>query len=71
MLYVTAEFDAAYLAGKFASEQFWVRSIFLPPQIRQDGWTFWQYHHAARRPGIAGPVDLDAFRRTALPNCKV
>ena len=62
ILYVTPDFDAAYLRGHFGAESFWVRSIFLPPGFRQDRWMFWQYHHFGTRPGIGGPVDLNAFR---------
>jgi GH25 family lysozyme M1 (1,4-beta-N-acetylmuramidase) len=36
--------------------------FFLPPSIREPRWLFWQFHHRALRPGIRGPVDLDAFR---------
>lgn len=62
ILYATPEFEAAYLRGHFDAEKFWVRSIFLPPLFRQNSWILWQYHHMGRRQGIAGPVDLNAFR---------
>jgi lysozyme len=62
LLYVTPEFDAAYLRGHFASETFWARSLVLPPQFRSDQWLIWQYHNSGRRAGINGPVDLNAFR---------
>lgn len=62
ILYVTPEFDETYLRGQFETEMFWVRSIFLPPRIRQAHWLFWQYHHYGRKSGIEGPVDLNAFR---------
>lgn len=62
IIYVTAEFDQAYLAGDLAGETFWVRSLFLPPSIREQNWLFWQYHHRGQRPGVNGPVDLNAFR---------
>lgn len=62
ILYVTPEFDTTYLRGRLQDERFWVRSIFVPPYIRQANWVFWQYHHDGRRAGIAGPVDLNAFR---------
>jgi len=62
ILYVTGEFDAAFLRGKLESEAFWVRSLFLPPPFRRSTWLFWQYHHDGRRPGIVGPVDLNVFR---------
>jgi lysozyme len=61
-VYVTREFNQAYLDGHLAAENFWVRSLFLPPAIRRANWLLWQYHHRGRRPGINGPVDLNAFR---------
>jgi lysozyme len=62
LVYVTYEFHRAYLDGFAATERFWVRSLFLPPSIREQSWLFWQFHHRGLRPGIRGPVDLDAFR---------
>jgi lysozyme len=62
VVYVTHEFHQAYLNGCCANESFWVRSLFLPPAIREKSWLFWQFHHRGLRPGIRGPVDLDAFR---------
>jgi lysozyme len=62
VVYVTPEFYQAYLDGYFGTESFWVRSLFLPPSIREHSWLFWQFHHRGLRPGIRGPVDLDAFR---------
>lgn len=62
ILYATREFEAAHLAGAFAGEAFWARSLAFPPGFRRDTWVFWQYHNAGRRPGITGPVDLNAFR---------
>ncbi len=62
VVYVTSEFDRAYLDGYFESESFWVSSLFRPPLFRKQSWLFWQFHHRGRRPGIRGPVDLNAFR---------
>lgn len=62
VLYTDAWFNAVYLQGHFVRETFWTRSIFLPPWFRTSQWLFWQYHHSGRRPGIDGPVDLNAFR---------
>ena len=39
-------------------------SIVVPPWFRTGQWRIWQYHNAGRRPGISGPVDLNAFRGT-------
>jgi lysozyme len=65
VVYVTREFDQAYLNGYFETESFWVRSLFWPPSIRTNHWLFWQFHHRGQRPGISSPVDLDAFRGSA------
>lgn len=62
IVYVTYEFHRAYLHGYNGTERFWVRSLFVPPLIEQQRWLFWQFHHRGVRPGIRGPVDLDAFR---------
>jgi lysozyme len=62
VVYVTREFHQAYLDGYLNTESFWVRSLFLPPSIREQSWLFWQFHHRGLRPGINGSVDLDAFR---------
>jgi len=62
IVYTTREFHDAYLAGHLAGETFWVRSLFWPPTIRGESWLLWQYHHRGSRPGIKGPVDLNAFR---------
>jgi lysozyme len=62
IIYTTAEFNDAYLAGRFERERFWIRSLVFPPRFREAQWVFWQYHNRGRRPGVQGPVDLDAFR---------
>jgi lysozyme len=62
LIYTTSEFDGAYLQGRLANEAFWARSIFWPPQFRTSQWRVWQYHDQGRRPGVNGPVDLNAFR---------
>jgi lysozyme len=64
ILYVTSEFDWAYLRGRFDDETFWTRSIVLPPWCRADRWLIWQYHNCGWRAGVNGPVDLNAFRRS-------
>jgi lysozyme len=62
VIYVTPQFDFAYLEGSFESELFWARSLFVPPLFRRSGWVFWQYHNDGRRNGVNGPVDLNVFR---------
>lgn len=62
IIYTTPAFHGAYLKGQFPDERFWVRSLLAPPSIREDSWILWQYHNMGRRRGVAGPVDLNAFR---------
>lgn len=64
IVYTTRAFEAAHLRGELMGESFWLRSLFFPPRYRAGQWVLWQYHHRGRRPGIAGPVDLDAFHGT-------
>lgn len=61
-VYTTAEFQAANLEGKLASEMFWIRSLIIEPRFRTRQWRIWQYHNRGRRSGINGPVDLNVFR---------
>jgi lysozyme len=62
LIYTTAEFDDAYLIGRFPHDRFWIRSLVIPPLFRHQQWVLWQYHDRGRRPGVQGPVDLSAFR---------
>jgi lysozyme len=62
----TRQFHDTYLIGKFPNEKFWIRSLVLPPRFLKQQWVFWQYHNRGRRPGIDGPVDLNAFRGTRM-----
>jgi lysozyme len=61
VLYATREFHDAFLRD-VANERFWVRSLIVPPSWRTNEWVIWQHHNLARRPGVSGPVDLNAFR---------
>jgi lysozyme len=61
ILYVTRQFHDAHLSA-FSGEHFWVRSLAARPDFRQRDWIIWQRDNGARRAGVAGPVDLDAFR---------
>ena len=61
LIYTTREFHETYLKGRLQTERFWLRSLHRTPRFRSDQWTLWQYHHRGRRPGVEGPVDLNAF----------
>ena len=61
VLYVTQPFDEDYLAGAFAAQPRWVRSIIRAPQWARGRWTLWQFHNRGRVDGVDGPVDLNVF----------
>lgn len=61
LIYTTSEFHDVYLKGRLAGEQFWLRSLVIPPRFENRSWVIWQYHNRGRRPGVAGEVDLNAF----------
>ena len=65
ILYVSQDFEQAYLQNGLKDYRFWVRSIWAPPLPTHKGWIIWQYHDAGARAGIDGPVDLDVFRGTS------
>jgi lysozyme len=62
LIYTTPEFHDAYLQGQFPNDQFWIRSLVVPPSLRYRQWILWQYHDRGQRRGVQGPVDLNAFR---------
>jgi lysozyme len=62
LIYTTAEFHDAYLEGQLLHEQFWIRSLVIPPLFRYRQWVLWQYQDRGQRRGVQGPVDLTAFR---------
>jgi lysozyme len=62
LVYTTAEFHNAHLQGQLLHEQFWIRSLVIPPLFRYQQWVLWQYQDRGQRRGLQGPVDLTAFR---------
>lgn len=64
LIYTTREFHDAHLR-EVTSERFWIRSLGVPPRFRQRDWVIWQHHNKARRRGVQGPIDLNAFRGDA------
>lgn len=62
LIYTTAEFHNAHLQGQLLHEQFWIRSLVIPPLFRYQQWIMWQYQNRGQRRGVQGPVDLTAFR---------
>ncbi len=66
LIYTSPEFYATYLNDvRLGSERFWLRSLHWLPRFGSRRWTLWQYHNRGRRPGIDGPVDLNAFNGPA------
>ena len=65
IIYTTRDFHKAFLDGVLSRQPFWLRSIGRPPRYKsRPDWRVWQWHHAARLPGIKGPVDRNVFRGT-------
>ncbi len=64
ILYTTREFHDAHLT-EFRGERFWIRSLFARPDFRERDWIIWQHHNRGHKRGVAGPVDLNAFRGDA------
>lgn len=64
ILYTTREYHDAHLS-ELQGERFWLRSLFARPTYRTNDWVIWQHHNSARKRGVSGPVDLNAFRGDA------
>lgn len=64
IIYTTHEFYTAYFYAVPRMEKFWLRSLYVEPGYGPEEWVFWQHSGRGRRRGIAGPVDLNAFRGT-------
>ena len=65
IVYFTRESYERVLDGHFTGYPTWARSLFGRPGARVGTWTFWQYAHNGRLPGIEGLVDLNVFRGSA------
>ena len=63
ILYTTPDFFRDTGIGKLGGTQFWLRSVAGHPSETYPStkWTFWQYTGTGVVPGIAGPVDINAF----------
>jgi lysozyme len=62
IVYFTRKSYEQVLDGRLAGHATWARSLFGRPRARFGPWTFWQYAHNGRVPGIDGLVDLNVFR---------
>lgn len=63
VLYVGDDFAAKFGLPRGLARDEWVRRLFARPNR---AWTVWQFHYRADVDGIAGDVDLDVFRASAL-----
>jgi lysozyme len=62
IVYLTRESHRRIVSGRFDRYPLWVRDIFFEPSQRRYGrWTFWQFAHNGRLPGVRGLIDLNAF----------
>ena len=63
MIYTTVDFYADTEIWRLSGVDFWLRSTAAHPDDRYPGqqWSFWQYTATGVIPGIAGPVDINAF----------
>jgi lysozyme len=64
IVYTTPDFWEENELWKLEGVQPWLRAVADHPSQVYPGadWTFWQYSGTGRIPGIAGDVDLNAFR---------
>lgn len=66
MLYSNRDGYGKYLmTPEFRGLPLWICS-FSEDNARQTDWTFWQYDHRGRVPGIRGDVDLNVYRGEQL-----
>jgi lysozyme len=63
IIYTDVAFHREVLVGQFPGYNFWLRSVAAEPdEIYSDRpWLFWQFTTTGYVPGIAGPVDRNAF----------
>lgn len=63
LVYTTPDFYHDVALGQLPRTQFWLRSVAAHPSERYagEGWSFWQYTGTGIVPGIARPVDINAF----------
>ncbi len=63
ILYTTVDFYQENQLWLVKGADFWLRSVAAHPSDRFPGqrWLIWQYSGTGQVPGIAGPVDLNAF----------
>ena len=62
--YTTLDFHRENQLWLVQGADFWLRSVATHPSDSYPGqhWLIWQYSGSGQVPGIAGPVDLNAFQ---------
>lgn len=67
VLYTTVDFYRETGIGELGGVQFWLRSVADHPRRTYPGrsWIFWQYTGTGEVEGVAGPVDINVFARSA------
>lgn len=63
LVYTTVDFFQDSELGQLKNTQFWLRSVAGHPSetYPDQAWTFWQYTGTGIVPGVATPVDVNAF----------
>ncbi|SEP77644.1 lysozyme [Loktanella sp. DSM 29012] len=63
LVYTTPDIYRDAGLGALPRTQFWLRSVAAHPAITYsgEGWSFWQYTSTGIVPGVARPVDINAF----------
>jgi lysozyme len=68
VVYVTDESYRSLLAGSGIANRLWFRDLFGEPRpAGGEEWAFWQWHSRGRIRGVAGIVDLNAYRSELGP----
>jgi lysozyme len=62
LLYLTAEFDAAYQVSARVDRPLWLRSLIRKPRFGARPWHLWQVSNFRRLRGIEGRVDWNVQR---------
>lgn len=62
LLYLTAEFDAAYRVSARVPRPLWLRRLVLEPDFGARPWRIWQVSNFRRLRGIEGRVDWNVAR---------
>ena len=66
IIYATMRYYDAFLAGRYAANPIWIRSVITPPLLSDGrGWDLWQYTSRERLAGYDGKeefIDVNVYR---------